>query len=703
MIVKWSRRKSLFAMGVLALAIIAGAFFFLNSRPRTNVVLITLDTTRADRIGCYGHLPAMTPTLDSLAARGVLFERAYATCPVTLPSHCSMFTGLTPRGHGIHHNGMGSLDPRVPLLAEMLSARGYDTGAFVGAFVLNRKFGLSRGFQKYDDATGAEFIDGRLQRRRGALRVVGAALEWLGGRSSRPFFCWVHLFDPHAPYQARVDQFGQQFVDRPYDSGIALCDQEIGRILEFLRHRNLDDQTLIVVAGDHGEGLGEHGEREHGHQLYDSTLRVPLIFAHSRLTKTGYRVPDPVSLVDLMPTLADCLGLKIPDRMSGNSLRPALSGRQQPARPCYLETDVPFLEHHWAPQRGIIEGRWKCIRSPRPELYDLIEDPAELNNLAERQADQLQALQAALVALEEKTPEREARGVRLSAADRRSLASLGYVGVAGGGSKNAEREALPDIKDRLRFHEIVEDANHLIDHGRVPEARELLEKVLSDVPDYVPARLFHGETLAKSGLLDEARQVFKRLIQDEPRHAAAHARLAWVLGQLQKPDEALAELRQAADLAPDSAEFLVNLGASFVELQQPDEAQEMFKSALDIDPACANYEIGKILAASGDLAGAARCYQHTLIDDPNWVPLVSEVAILLARQKRFDEALGYAVRAVELAPNDANVHYNLGFMRIEQGQFREALHPLEQALRLDPQHAQARAQLERAKRLLDKQ
>jgi arylsulfatase A-like enzyme/Flp pilus assembly protein TadD len=693
----WRRRILATTVGLTFLG--ACAFWFRPERP-INLVLITLDTTRADCIGCYGYRPASTPVLDDLAARGVLFETAYAACPVTLPSHATMFTGLAPREHGIHHNGTGGLSAGIATLPDMLRSRLYETGGFVGAFVLNRKFGLNRGFQEYDDSTGAEFAEGGMQRRRSGRLVVDAALAWLKGRTSRPFFCWVHLFDPHAPYRPRQELFGDQFVERPYDAGIAAVDGQVGRIIDFLDRHNLRKRTLIVVVGDHGEGLGEHEEREHGHMLYNSTLRVPLIVAHPALCKPGHRVTEPISLVELLPMLEECLGLEVDAKRRERSLKAALHGENLPTRPCYAETDIPFLEHRWAPQRSLVSENWKYIRSPRPELYDLSHDPAELKNLAESRPERLREMEGVLAKMEAGLPPRDATDVALSPAERRTLASLGYAANKEGEGHDPQGASLPDIKDRLKYHDAVVQANLLLDEGRPQEALAQLQKIVAAVPDYSLARMFLGEALAKSGRLDEARQVFEELAQSEPAHGEAHARLGWILGRQGRLEEALAELHRALDLAPDTAEYRVNLGSTFMELNRRDEARELFQSAVAIDPACGNYEIAKLLASAGDIDGAVKHYKLTLRFDPNWIPLNTIIAVLLARQRKFDEAIEYAARAVELSPHDADVHYNLGFMYTEQGQFDKAVGPLEAALRLNPQHPKAAAQLNRMRKEL---
>ena len=301
---------------------------------RPHLLLITLDTTRADRIGCYRYSKARTPVLDALAAAGVRCEHAYTVAPLTLPAHSSLFTGLYPVENGIRTNGRGRLDDAIPTLAEVLRRQGYDTSAFVGSFVLNGKFGLDRGYNTYDDDFASDYpTNDALHVERTGASVVDAALEWLKAPRSRPFFCWVHLFDPHSPYLAHADLFGDEFAERPYDAEIAYVDQQVGRLLEFLQRCGLESETLVVVVGDHGEGLGEHLEQTHSMMLYNSTMHVPLIFRHPTRLAGGRRLAANVSMVDISPTILDLLEVADPRKISGKSLKPGAAG----------ELDAAFL------------------------------------------------------------------------------------------------------------------------------------------------------------------------------------------------------------------------------------------------------------------------------------------------------------------------------------------------------------------------
>src|SRR5262245_10488970 len=362
------RRMLLFMCGLAAVAV--GLFGWraglLSRRP--NVLLITLDTTRADRLGCYGCATALTPALDALAAEGVLFERAYTPAPLTLPSHASMMTGLYPREHGLVTNGRGCLDENISTLAEILRDAGYHTGGFIGSFVLHSKFGLRRGFAVYDDdMTNTDPTEDGMHRQRDGVWVVDSALAWLQQRRKKPFFCWVHLYDAHAPYSAHVDEFGGRFSDRPYDGGIAYVDLQIQRLVNHLRANRLWRETLVVVVGDHGESLGEHDEEEHGLTLYNSVMQVPWIWAGRGAPAAGRRVPQPVSLVDLRPTLLQAVGLRDTGPTSGRSLCVALTGGAAAAEDCYSAADFPLIEHGWAPLRSLTTAGWKYIRTPDVE------------------------------------------------------------------------------------------------------------------------------------------------------------------------------------------------------------------------------------------------------------------------------------------------------------------------------------------------
>lgn len=569
---------------VVLLGLLAVSFFWYERSPKPlNVLLITLDTTRADRLGCYGYSLARTPVLDRLAQKGVLFERAYAPVPLTLPSHATMLTGLYPPEHGLRNNGGAALPSGLPTLATELQAAGYETGAFVAAFVLDHKFGLQRGFDKYDDdlSLSDPGLDGHHQYRDASL-VIDAALRWLRPRTQKPYFCWVHLFDPHYPYLAHEDRFGDAFSDRLYDAELAYVDTELDRLFSTLEKSGALENTLIVIVGDHGESLGEHGELSHSMTVYDATLRVPLLVVSPKEIRPGHRVTEPVSLVDLTPTILDQLGQKPITNVSGRSLRPSLRGETQPLVPCYAETDEPFHAAHWSPLRALVTQKWKYIRSPRAELYDMIADPPELNNLATEMPDQVQELEAELTSWEERMNERVADNVALTEQERRALSGLGYASYRV--SDGEGEQQLRDVKDMLPYYYKLTDASAMIDAGQYELAEPILREVLTVDPDYFAAHGELGRCLVRLNRLPEAVQSLKRAMELDPGAEGVQSMLGATLLMQGDYPAAVDALELAIRLNPDTYQNHFNLGVTMEKLGRIDEAMKCYEECLERAP-----------------------------------------------------------------------------------------------------------------------
>lgn len=400
------------------------------------IVVVTFDTTRATRLGCYGYERAETPNLDAFAAESVLFEHAVSPVPTTLPSHSTMFTGLYPQDHGVRYNLLFRLGPEALTLAEVLSAEGFATGGFPATFILDTRFGLNQGFETYADAPRPD--DDRTSHRTAIMRHasdgVDLALDWLSTQPEKAFV-WLHFYDPHWPYTPPFP-YSSRFRDRPYDGELAYADSQFGRFLAALREDPMWDRTAVIVAGDHGEGLYEHDERFHATLVYEATQHVPLI-VRSPGVRAG-RVSEPVGLVDLMPTVLDLVGVEAPPNLRGVSLAPALRGEQPERRDLYFESHAGSLSYGWAQLSGLRYGRWKLIDSSDPELFDLEEDPAELRNLATLEPNRLQDLRAALETLaqpiSDETPAVQVQDEIQDPETAAFLASLGYVGSVSSGS-----------------------------------------------------------------------------------------------------------------------------------------------------------------------------------------------------------------------------------------------------------------------------
>jgi arylsulfatase A-like enzyme len=439
-----SRAAALFALAASAIGIAAVSVRLTNANSAPmGIVIVTLDTTRADRLSIYGYMNAAMPALERLAEEGVVFDQASATAPLTLPSHCSIFTGLLPPRHGVRDNAAAPLADTVPTLAEILQRRGFRTGAFVGSVVLDAGRGLARGFEEYRGVTPNPDTGSSPQQRRGD-EVISDALHWLDGITDVPFFMWAHLYDPHRPYDP-PEPYRSRFDDA-YVGEIAFADAQIGRLMDDLARRKVLDRTIVVIAADHGESLGEHGERDHGIFVYENVLHVPLIVKVPNVPPG--RVNDIVRLVDVMPTVLDFAGVPAPtaDGVSLAGLMRGTTGHLD--LEAYSESLYP-RRFGWSPVRSLRAGRFKLIEAPRREMYDLEKDPFEQRNLYQDRRPLAALLERRLVTLEGGAPARQIAGDETVAPDlRRRLASLGYVASAAPVPEQIPGD-LPDPKDCL--------------------------------------------------------------------------------------------------------------------------------------------------------------------------------------------------------------------------------------------------------------
>jgi arylsulfatase A-like enzyme/predicted negative regulator of RcsB-dependent stress response len=576
--------------GLAAVACLVGLGLWMRRSPPPNIVFITLDTTRADRLGCYGYEKAETPHLDALARRGTLFERAYAPAPMTTPSHSSMFTGLWPPEHGVITNGQMALPRSIPSLADLLAKGGYDTGAFVAAFVLQKKFGLARGFKVYDDdLSQAERNSDELHRYRDGRLVVDAAVKWLEGRAARsagqPFFCWVHLYDAHDPYMDHADKFGDRFKDRPYDAELAYVDGQVGRLFALLESLKLAENTVVVVVGDHGESLGEHHEQTHGYMLHESTLRVPLIIANPRGDGTARRVADPVPLVDLFPTMLELGGGRPGRGISGKSLVPALAGSPLESRTCYSRTEEPFMQAFWSPLQGLTTENWRYVRTTRPELYDLKKDPRELVNLADDQPEKLRELEEELARFESGLTKRAGAIVAVTPEERRALESMGYTGGGRPSSERPEGESkLPDIKDMIGSLNSLHEATELMDEKKFDEAAKILEPLARDVPNMFRAGLNLARCRMHQENYEDAIRWSKSALEVDPNSDRAHDMLGFCYLKLNKLNLAAEHFQRLLEINPDSENGLQFLGEIHQRQGNTAMAMRYYEAALRVNP-----------------------------------------------------------------------------------------------------------------------
>jgi arylsulfatase A-like enzyme len=520
--------------------------------PPDRVVLVTIDTLRADRVGCYGDARARTRSLDTLAAQGVRFENAISPAPLTLPAHASLLTALDPPHHSVRHNTIHRLPDAVPTVAEALHQRGYATAAFVGAVVLDRRFGLARGFDVYDDrpmghAGGGGQTQGYAERP--ADRVVDAALRWLETAPPR-FFLWLHLYDPHAGYTPPAG-FASAFASDPYRGEIAFADFQVGRLLEAVRARFGESGLLVVATSDHGESLGEHGEYRHSYSVYDATQRVPLILAGAGVP-AGRVVREPVRLVDIAPTLLEAVGAPAWPGADGRALQPLLDGGEDAARDAYVETFATRYDYGWSALQGLRDARWKYIRAPRPELYDLAKDPGEREDVAAKRPEVVSELESRLAARLAARPAAAPAPIALDAEERALLGSLGYVAQEPAADDPAGAPLSgPDPKDAIGLLTQLADAERSAVRGQPAQALAALRPI-EDPPPAVAA--LRAAFALAAGEPAQAERDARRAIEREPRRADLRQLLGGAREAQGDAASARAAYEEAARLDPRSVE-----------------------------------------------------------------------------------------------------------------------------------------------------
>jgi len=619
---------------VMALATLAGLPSGCGRRGHPNVLLVTFDTVRADHVGCYGATPSPTPNLDRLAREGVLFERAMTPVPLTLPSHATMMTGQIPSRHGVRVNGAYILPPSAETLAEAFGRAGYQTGAFVSAFVLHRQFGLAQGFDAYDDSLVDE---------RSAPLTTARALRWLDRRDARrPFFLWVHFYDPHTPWTP-PRAYRALPLPSAYDQEIAAADGSLGEVLEWLRAHRLLDRTIVSVIADHGEGLGDHGEAEHGLFLYQESVHVPWVIRVPGAKPAGGRSTALVGTIDLAPTLCELAGLPSLPEVSGVSLRGVLRGGPEPdRRGVVLETDYPRESFGWAPLRGLRTPEWSWIRAPQPELYRLSDDPHERTNRAateSKTAGSLDRWMSEQFRAEESAATTPAQASQVPAEVAERLSSLGYISPSAGAA-GANPDSLPDPKSMLAILDDFEAAKLAMDQRRFRDAIPPFRRVLARNPRNLAAALGLGIALDRTQAFGEAESTLLHALELSPRNTTAISALADALFGQQRYAEALDRYRRAADDALERRKAESRIVSCLLALGRPAEADAALAEAERRDPAARDRleelahrvtDYRRLSAAAAAAGGASDSLRLAQTRAAAALDLVAEVDRLLQR------------------------------------------------------------------------
>jgi arylsulfatase A-like enzyme/Flp pilus assembly protein TadD len=642
-----------------------------------NLLLITLDTTRADRLGCYGYARARTRHLDRLAAEGVRFEYALSPAPITLPAHASIFTGLYPPGHGVRNNGNFYLADRFETLATVLRGKGYRTAAFVSSFILDRRYGLARGFETYDDAMqGAQPEVIALEAERRGDRTALVLSQWLEGRAAAPaapFFAWLHLYDPHEPYRP-PQPFRGMFAGAEYDGEIAFDDAIVASILDKLEKLGLRERTLIAVIGDHGESLGDHGEETHSMFVYESAIRVPLLLWRPGLVPAGVVVQEPVRAIDLAPTVLDLLGAPALPHIDGRSLVAVLKGNGSGSPPpAYAETYLPQFYMNWAPLRAIRDQRFKLIDAPKPELYDLKTDPGEVRNLYADQPETARALRRGLEAV---TGGGEG-AMSVGGLDREAmekLAALGYVGAGAESAPVAPGQPRADPKDVIAVFNRLRRANTAVRDRRFAEALPVVRQVLADDPRNAFARVVMGSAHMGMEQYPEAIQWFRKYLELVPTSAYAHHWLAVCYLKMGDRDNALREAAAALAIDPRFTDARIIRGGVLATRGDYAGAIEELRTAVTTDPAkpMLRLDLAKVLGEAGHTAEAEAEYRALLGLKPDDPTALIGLGVLQAKTGATEEAARSLRRALEVDPGQDGARYDLGQVLEKQGRPDEA-------------------------------
>jgi arylsulfatase A-like enzyme/lipopolysaccharide biosynthesis regulator YciM len=702
--------------------LLAGCFG--QEQPR-NVLLVTIDTLRADRLACYGYPNAITPHLDNLAGRGLRFTQASSVTPLTLPAHSSLMTGTFPAFHGVRDNGGFYLGEEHETLAERFKALGFRTGGFVAAFVLDSRWGIAQGFDHYFDAFDlSKFKDaqGMDAIQRPAAAVVDQALPWLDLDQDQPFFAWIHFYDPHTPYEA-PSAWRARFPngrDGAYDAEIASADEQLGRLLAALERSGRLAETLVVVTSDHGEMLGEHQEQTHGFFIYEAAIRVPLLIAGPGIPTQA--IDDPVRLVDLLPTILARFGEKPAAAVQGADLAPLWQGR--PLRlVAHAESFFPRFHYGWSELQSLRDGQFKLIQAPRPELYDLARDPHELNNLAESDPQRRAAMSQALERLLERI-ERQEGALAPQALDSETEARLRALGYLGGArARNLEKSAEGDPKDKIALYNRLKEASAAAATDKLDLAFAKLDEALAADPKIVEAHVLRGNFERKAeripaaiaafqealhldpdhdealynlsiaykddGRLDDAAAFFARARQLDARNGKVLWQIADIKQRQGKMADAEAELKQALELDLDQAGFLTKLAEVQQADQRPDQAEKSIRAALEKNPeqVQAHFILGLVLEDQERFPEAIAAYQQEIEKNPDAFRANFNLAKILQKSGRTAEAAERFRQVTEQQPKFGTGYLYLAKALLDSGDLEGAAQAAQRGLDNQPEKA----------------
>jgi arylsulfatase A-like enzyme/tetratricopeptide (TPR) repeat protein len=682
------------ALGFAAALVLGAAWFYAARRPvlhrqsGLNILLVTIDTLRADALGAYGNTQVQTPWIDRLAEAGVRFQNCHAQNVVTFPSHTNILSGRYPTEHGVHDNANFRFPREMDSIATLLKAAGYRTGAFVSAFPLDARFGLNRGFDLYDDRVNdAEATHAfRMQERKGP-ETVAAALQWLGADRVAPSFAFVHLYEPHWPYEP-PEPFASRYREKPYWGEVAAADAALGPLLEPILAQGSKGHTLVVLTADHGESLGEHGEMTHGIFAYEATLHVPLILYAPSILRPRV-VEAPVRHVDILPTILDAIGRKAPGDLPGSSLLPGAVGQAAPETTSYFEALSASMNRGWAPLRGVVRGRRKFIELPIPELYDLSTDPGETRNLAGSDEGSLQVFRGLLVGL--RKAEHTSKRVQEADEVRERLRGLGYVTSA----TSAEKAVYTVADDPKRLIPIEAELQGVLDRyssGDLAGAIAMGEDFVSRHPHMILALSHLAFLYHEAGDLPAATAALRRAVGEDPANLDMVALLGNYLVEGRQAKEALQLVTPYAQRAEPDLDILVAQGMALADLGRAPEALAVFERCHALEPrnGMALVNIGTVHLMQGNREEAAKAFREAAGVDPSLARAHMNLGVVAIQEGHTDEAIDEWQKALKLDPRSYETLFDLGTLFIRLGRPQDARPLLERYVEAAPRATEAR-------------
>ncbi|MGD8536527.1 MAG: sulfatase-like hydrolase/transferase [Candidatus Aminicenantes bacterium] len=658
-----------------------------SEQDNLNVLLISIDTIRPDRISCYSPKYLKTPHIDALAKKGVLFEKAIAHNPLTLPSHVNILVGTTPLHHGVHENSLFILTEDFHTLAEYLKGKGYSTGAFIAAFSLDSRFGLSQGFDVYDESYPSKAPSAfTTYQERNAGKVIQSALDWLEKQNS-VWFSFIHIWDPHAPYLP-PEPFNVKFKNDPYSGEVAYVDSELRKLFDYLESNNLMENTLVVLTGDHGEALGDHGETSHGYFAYNCTLWVPLIIVGPGIKAA--HVDDYVSHIDIFPTICDVLGTEKPDYLQGISLLPLMKGKKIRKRAIYFESMYAYYNRGWAPLQGFIEENKKFIDSPLPEFYNLENDFDEQNNLIqnidlEEQKKKMRNIIDRLSSLQKMQSPRKVDSDTI-----KKLKSLGYISSRTTPFKKMYGPE-DDLKILLPFQQKHDACVNFYENGRVAEAVKLLNDIIQERKDFTHAYRFLSKIYQFQGLGEEALAVIDNGYKNNPEDYGIISSYGLLLVGERKPDKGIEFLQKALEIIDYDPEVWTYLGIAYSQKGELQKALESHEKALSLDDTDAliynnlgliHFTLFNQTKNIQDHTRALEYYKKAITLDPGLASAYNGLGGVFKVIGQIDNAISMWEKTLELDPDYDFPIYNLGVAHFEKGNKAQALKYFERYLLL---------------------